>query len=117
MQDGWYILSGTRGDSQIPKGSYKLITLEKPYLGYCEGRHEGYKGDFEEIKKQYGYRCATCGAKEGEEHYFRKGTKVQLQEGHMNPCKPLAEGNIIPQCQICNRPDRNRKSYCCCIII
>ncbi len=26
----------------------------------------------------------------------------------MNPARPLEEGNIIPQCQICNRPDRNR---------
>ncbi len=26
----------------------------------------------------------------------------------MNPSKPLEEGNIIPQCQICNRPDRNK---------
>ena len=26
----------------------------------------------------------------------------------MDCTKQLAEGNIIPQCQICNRPDRNR---------
>lgn len=108
MQYGWYILSGKRGDSGIPKGSYQLITLEKPFPGYCKKRREGYKGDFETIKKQYGYRCATCGAKEGDEHYFRKGTIVKLQKGHMNPSKPLVEGNIIPQCQICNGPYKGK---------
>lgn len=37
--------------------------------------------------------------------------KVKLQKGHMNPSEPLAAGNIIPQCQICNRGDRNRWIY------
>lgn len=108
MQKGWYIASGTRGDAGVKKNSYKLISLEKPYPAYSNNRREGFKGDFESIKKEYNYRCATCGSKEGEEHLFRKGVKVQLQEGHMNPAKPLQEGNIIPQCQICNRPDRNK---------
>lgn len=108
MQKGWYIESGTRGDSLIPKGSYKLITLEKPYQAFCKERREGFKGNFESIKKEYDYRCATCGSKEGEDHLSHKGVKVKLQKGHMNPSKPLVEGNIIPQCQICNRPDRNK---------
>lgn len=108
MQKGWFIASGTRGDSSVPKGSYKLLTLEKPYPAFCVDRRDGFKGDFEAIKKEYNFRCATCGSKEGQEHHFRKGVIVHLQEGHMNPCKPLEEGNIIPQCQICNRPDRNK---------
>lgn len=111
MQKGWYIASGTRGDNKIPKGSYKLVTLEKPYPAFCVERRKGFDGDFESIKKAYNYRCATCGSKEGEEHFFRKGVIVKLQEGHMNPTLPLKEGNIIPQCQICNRPDRNRWVY------
>lgn len=32
---------------------------------------------------------------------------TQLQQGHCNPKLPLEEGNIIPQCQFCNRADRN----------
>ena len=111
MQKGWYIASGTRGDAKIPSGSYKLITLEKPYPAFCRDRREGFKGNFDAIKKAYNYRCATCGSKEGEEHFFRKGVIVQLQEGHMNPAYPLNEGNIIPQCQVCNRPDRNKWVY------
>jgi len=113
MQSGWNILSGTRGDNKenIPAGSYKLIDLENPYPAFALERREGFTGDWEEIKKIYNYRCASCGSKEGEEHLFRKGIKVKLQKGHMNPALPLKEGNIIPQCQICNRPDRNRWIY------
>lgn len=85
MQKGFYIGSGTRGDEGIRKNSYKLITLEKPYPAYCQDRREGFKGNFEEIKERYGYRCATCGSEEGKSHLFRKGVTVQLQEGHMNP--------------------------------
>ena len=29
----------------------------------------------------------------------------------MNPNKPLAPGNIIPQCEKCNRADRNNWVY------
>ena len=39
------------------------------------------------------------------------GESLELQKGHMNPSKPLHAGNIIPQCQICNRADRNRWIY------
>lgn len=113
MQSGWNILSGTRGDSKeyIPAGSYKLIDLKTPYTAFSSDRREGFNGDWEEIKKHYNYCCAVCGSKEGEEHLFRKGIIVKLQKGHMNPALPLEEGNIIPQCQICNRPDRNRWIY------
>ncbi|WP_273212728.1 hypothetical protein [Helicobacter rodentium] len=34
-----------------------------------------------------------------------------MQEGHMNPALPLEFGNIIPQCQVRNRPDRDRWIY------
>lgn len=113
MQKGWNIISGTRGDSRynIPSGSYKLIDLENPYPAFSSKRREGFSGDWEKIKEHYGYCCATCGSKEGEEHLFRKGVIVSLQKGHMNPALPLEEGNIIPQCQICNRPDRNKWIY------
>ena len=111
MQQGWNISSGTRGDSGLPKGSYKLVDLKTSYPAYSSSRREGFKGNFNAIKKQYHFRCACCGAQEGKEHYFRKNIIVQLQKGHMNPSLPLKEGNIIPQCQICNRPDRNRWIY------
>jgi hypothetical protein len=113
MQSGWNILSGTRGDNKekIPAGSYKLIDLENPYPAFVLERRKGFLGEWEEIKKLYNYRCATCGSKENEEHFMRKDIKVTLQKGHMDPALPLQTGNIIPQCQICNRPDRNRWVY------
>jgi hypothetical protein len=116
MQKGWNILSGQRGDKeaknqQIPSGSYKLISLETPYSAFAKERRKGFSGDFETIKEKYNFHCATCGSKEGKEHLFRKNIIVELQKGHMDPNKPLIEENIIPQCQICNRSDRNRWIY------
>lgn len=116
MQKGWNILSGQRGDKnaknqQIPAGSYKLISLETPYDAFALERRAGFSGDFEKLKEKYGFRCATCGSREGSDHLFRKGVIVELQKSHMNPKLPLQAGNIIPQCQVCNRGDRNRWIY------
>ncbi|MCX2682959.1 hypothetical protein OQH60_03665 [Campylobacter sp. MIT 21-1685] len=113
-QGGFYIISGTRGDIgvKIPAGHYQLITLEKPYPSFKPDRRSGIESaDFEELKKEYDYKCATCGSIEGEPHNIRKNEKTILQEGHMNPSLPLEIGNIIPQCQVCNRPDRDRWIY------
>ena len=115
-QKGWYILSGTRGDNnslELNSGEYKLISLEECYPDFTKERRE-YKEDgdyFESLKKQYGYCCATCGSEEGKHHKHWKNTITVLQKGHMNPLKPLEEGNIIPQCDKCNRADRNYWIY------
>lgn len=113
-QKGYYIISGTRGDigEKIPAGFYKLVSLQKPYPAYKPDRREGINSaDFEELKKIYDYKCATCGSVEGKVHNIRKNEITKLQMGHMNPAKPLEVGNIIPQCQVCNRPDRDRWIY------
>ena len=115
-QKGWYIISGTRGDNNsldLNSGEYKLISLEESYPDFTKERRE-YKEDgdyFESLKKQYGYCCATCGSEEGKPHKHWKNTITVLQRGHMNPLKPLEEGNIIPQCDKCNRADRNYWVY------
>ena len=115
MQSGWNILSSTRGDilpdEEFPKGSYKLVDLESIYSGFVPRRRDGFSGDWEEIKKRYNYRCILCGSKEGEGHLFREKVRVELQKGHMNPVLPLSEENIIPQCQICNRADKDYWVY------
>ena len=116
MQKGWYILSGQRGDKdvknkQIPAGSYKLINLKTPYPAFIEKRRRGFSGNFKLLKKKYNFHCATCGSKEGKEHLFRKNVIIKLQKGHMDPNKPYGCKNIIPQCQICNRADRNKWVY------
>ena len=52
--------------------------------------------------------CVSCG---GEPHFHWPGTKTVLQRSHKDPNKPLKSGNIIPQCQKCNRADRDRWVY------
>ena len=115
-QKGWFIVSGTRKDNasiQLKPSEYKLITLDKCYPGFTHTRREYPEGDgfFEQMKGDYDYCCATCGSKEGEPHRYWKNTITVLQMGHMDPTKPLEKGNIIPQCEKCNRPDRNYWKY------
>lgn len=114
-QNGWYIVSGQRGDIteiKIPSGSYKLISLEKPYPAFTSHRNINFSGNFwEDLKKTYHNRCASCGSPENTANYINPSAVTQLQQGHMNPEKPLEKGNMIPQCQECNRGDRNRWIY------
>ena len=68
-------------------------------------RHVSITGeDFDELKRAYSNRCATCGAEEGKPD-VRYGSLdlVVLQKGHMNPSREGVKGNILPQCQFCNR--------------
>lgn len=112
-QDGWWIVAGGRDNIvlDVKKGSYQLFTLEQPYPDFKKGHRITNTGNFEKLKTQYGYRCATCGSREGEPHFHWSGTKTVLQKAHKDPNKPLESGNIIPQCQKCNRADRNRWVY------
>jgi len=111
MQKGWYIASGTRGNSgvELSSGEYQLITLEKPYPGFIP---EGLEVDgWEKLKELYDFRCATCGSKEGESNINYPQTITKLQRAHIDPNRPLERGNIIPQCEKCNRADRNNWVY------
>ncbi len=115
-QKGWYIISGTRKDLasiELGPSQYKLVSLEESYPDFTAGRRIDVEGDdyFEKLKKKYNYRCATCGSKEGEPNFNWKNTITVLQKGHMDPSKPLKPGNIIPQCEKCNRADRNNWIY------
>ena len=115
-QKGWYILSGTRNDNTseaIPKGYYKLKSLEECYPGFtAERRNENITGDdWNSIKEKYDYKCACCGSEEGKPHRYMRNVLTRLQKGHKNPNKPLENGNVIPQCEICNRADRNYWIY------
>jgi len=112
-QDGWWIVAGGRDNivAKVKKGFYQLYTLEQPYPDFKKGHRISDTGDWGKIKARYGYRCATCGSREGEPHFHWSGTKTILQKFHKDPNKPLKAGNIIPQCQKCNRADRNRWVY------
>jgi hypothetical protein len=111
-QGGWFIVSGTRGNGNttLRPGEYQLISLEKPYPAF-KGHRIEETDDWENLKRQYGYRCATCGSEEGKPHLHWPNTITRLQKAHMDPNKPLVPGNIIPQCEKCNRADRNNWVY------
>lgn len=66
---------------------------------------------WEELKKYYDCRCANCGSKEGEPTFHNPNSITTLHKGHINPRKAPTIGNTIPQCDKCNRPDRNYFVY------
>ena len=112
-QAGWWIVAGGRDNIvlNIRRGSYQLYTLEQPYPGFKKGHRITDTDTWQKIKGKYHYRCATCGSQEGKPHLHWPATKTILQKAHMDPNKPLIAGNIISQCQKCNRGDRNRWVY------
>lgn len=114
QQSGWYILSGTRGDTEcnefgILPGEYMLKTIEEPYPSYKQmKRTENLNAEsWDDLKKMYNYRCASCGSKENEPNFLYPASKTTLQQGHKDPSKPLTLDNTIPQCPFCNRASRN----------
>lgn len=112
-QSGWWIVAGGRDNivASLRRGWYQLYTLDKPYPAFTYGHRVTDTGNWEELKKQYGFRCITCGSEEGKPHLHWPATKTKLQKAHKDPNKPLVAGNIISQCQKCNRADRNRWVY------
>jgi|SRR3989338_8252768 len=111
-QKGWYIAAGGRDNVvvHLKRGEYQLYTLEQPYSGF-HGHRVSDDGNWNSLKKQYGYRCATCGSVESKPNIHWQNTATKLQKSHKDPTKPLVKGNIIPQCQKCNRADRNNWVY------
>jgi len=112
-QSGWWIVAGGRDNIvlRIKRGFYQLYTLEQPYPDFKKGHRISQTDDWEKIKEKYNFRCATCGSLENNPHFHWTATKTKLQKAHMDPNKPLVAGNIFPQCQKCNRADRNRWVY------
>lgn len=112
-QQGWWIVAGGRDNivQKLNRDEYKLHSLEKPYPNYKNHRDIENIDDFEELKLAYRNRCACCGSEENKPHLHWPERKTILQAGHMDPNKPIEKGNIIPQCDPCNRGDRNRWVY------
>lgn len=114
-QKGWYVLNKnqiTPNGEFIKSGYHCLVTLEDPLPGWLENKQRRKNNlsskEFGKIKELYNYQCATCGAKEGENHRKFLNEIVKLQKGHKNPSCGLDKGNIIPQCQICNQAYLNK---------
>lgn len=118
QQAGWYIISGQRPDIECEEygvrlGEYSLISYTKHYPNFTNLKRKSELGEdeWEILKKRYNYRCATCGSKEGESNLHYPNKITQLQKGHMDPSKPLSFDNVIPQCESCNRQDKNNFVY------
>lgn len=109
-QYNWYVLNkGNRipdKDITVPSGYNYLVSIETPnpkVLSQALKRAGRLAAkNFDELKMAYNNKCATCGIEEGKKD-ARDNTIVSLQQGHMDPRKPLTLDNTIPQCGYCNR--------------
>ena len=98
---GWYVESNKKGGGNL---AYRLVTVKEPSPNWVPvKRTQGLNvSDWESLKLEYDNCCASCGTKEGEPHrYFKRD--VVLEKGHMDPRKDMSVGNIIPQCNYCNK--------------
>ncbi|MBM3325816.1 MAG: hypothetical protein FJY65_02375 [Calditrichaeota bacterium] len=107
-QFGWYIAAGGRDNRVVvlKRGEYKLFSLEIHYPGFTKSRRAN-QTNWDDVKNKYGYRCATCGSVEGKPHLHWPGTITKIQKSHKDPRLELTDENSIPQCQKCNRADKN----------
>jgi len=91
--------------TKLKSGHYALIDMMTTAPDWKNNRSETVKtGDWEDIKQHYNRKCACCGSEEGKPNNRKQGTITVLEKGHMDPRKTLGPGNMIPQCQICNKP-------------
>jgi len=128
LTDGWNSLGNPTNDFQITRhlgmqygyyieksgskiyGWYKLITLESPHPSFIAiRRNQAFtESEWEDLKKEYNYRCQSCGAIEGEQHYKDQTLIVRIEKGHCNPFKELTLDNVFPQCNYCNQIYKNK---------
>lgn len=109
-QKFWYVLNKNEKvpdtDCIVPSGYHYLCSIETPHpkaiVAFLKRRGRVAAKSFQDLKMAYHNRCATCGAEEGKKDW-RTGDIVTLQQGHMDPRKPLTIDNTIPQCAYCNQ--------------
>lgn len=113
-QYNWYVLNkGNKipdKDEVVPSGYNYLVSLETPNpKAVAQALKRAGRlaaKTFDELKIAYSNKCATCGMEEGKKDP-RDNTVVSLQQGHMDPRKPLTLSNTIPQCSYCNQTYRD----------
>jgi hypothetical protein len=112
QQKWWYIISWQRWDIEckekwVKPWEYMLVSIELPYPWFILNRRTNLSDmDFNEIKKVYNYRCATCWSKEWEENFMYRWTITKLEKWHIDPLLDLTPNNTIPQCDKCNKAYR-----------
>lgn len=102
-RDGWNIESDRKGGHRLDPYN------PSPAFRNDQARRRGRlaASSFDDLKKVYGSKCATCGAVEGRPDTRYGDEDVKLQQGHRDPEKPADDrDNVIPQCQFCNRSYR-----------
>ena len=117
-EKGYYVVSGKRKDilaveKKMVSGEYLLHTLEEPYPGYISDKRKSSLSDkdWAKLKNEYDNKCANCGSVEGKPNELNKSKLTLLTQGHMDPYKPLTYDNTIPQCEICNRPAKDKFKF------
>lgn len=102
-RDGWKLHNDGKGNHRLDPYQPSLEYLN------TQARKDGLlaANTFDNIKRTFGFSCATCGAREGRPDPRYGEDEVKLQRGHRDPAKPANDKlNIIPQCQFCNRTYR-----------
>ena len=67
------------------------------------GRQIFINKEWVDLKNKYDNKCASCGAKDNQNHPQHPTRITKLERGHCVPGMDMSLGNIIPQCQFCNR--------------
>jgi hypothetical protein len=108
-QDGFNILQqGCLYKGQkLKRGCYVFLGFNKLNEYYSIRRRDESDLDWADIKKNHGFKCLTCGEKEGTKHR-KTGQITRLEKGHRDPSKDMSNNNIIPQCSYCNQYYGNR---------
>ena len=116
MQFGWNMLKGGQvapDGQKIPKSHFMLLNMATPHPDFMPQVRSATLTDEEwkTLKETYGNMCVNCGSKEGEPMRWDRYTVTVLQKGHMDPRKPLAVGNVIPQCRCCNQQYKDKAVF------
>ena len=80
-RDGWNI-TGSRGDHAL-KDPFRPLEEYANERAKRQGRLNAYTWD--DVKRTFGNRCATCGAIDGEPDPRYGADRVQMQQGHQYP--------------------------------
>ena len=94
----------TFNESKLLNG-YVLECLTKSsksfYFSYEKRKTSISNNDFETLKLNYDYKCASCGSEENKVNN-KNGKITILEKGHMNPDKDISN-NCIPMFSYCNK--------------
>jgi len=115
MQKGYNILKGgdIYKDVKIKKSNFMLCNLVNCFNGYTSEKRSEKIDDanWKNLLEEYGNKCVNCGSVNNEPLRWNGNKITVLQQGHMDPTKPLTLDNTIPQCSICNQQYKNKAIF------